>query len=258
MTQPTMDIVHPADSDILRFHDGECGAEERNGIAAHIAECSACAETSSLFQDTTRQLHDTLEDMPTPPVVGAKERFLAAVRQNGSTSPVTRSFQQRTPWLRAAVVIFGALVVSMWAPPVRAWFFRLISPEPPVAAETEVPAQNVPAPSLTSSVVSFVPTASTFVVDVITRQDHGRLTLHVVRDRAASATITGRSEADALLVMQDGFRIQNTASSSATYVVMVPLDVQRVIVRVGSTQIQSFSTDQIAAGDSVVIDISRQ
>ncbi len=84
------------------------------------------------------------------------------------------------------------------------------------------------------------------------------MTLHELRDRAASATITGRSEADALLVMQDGFRIQNTASSSATYVVMVPLDVQRVIVRVGSTQIQSFSTDQIAAGDSVVIDISRQ
>ena len=93
---------------------------------------------------------------------------------------------------------------------------------------------------------------------MITRQDDGRLTLHVVRDRAASATITGRSEADALLVMQDGFRIQNTASSSATYAVMVPFDVRRVIVRIVSTQTRSFSTDQIAAGDSVVIDISRQ
>ena len=258
MTQPTTDIVHPADSDILRFHDGECDAEERDCIAAHVAECSACAETSRLFQDTTRHLHDTLEDMPIPPVYGAKERFLAAARRNRSTSPVRRSFQQRTPWLRAAVIIFGALVVSMWAPPVRAWFFRLISPEPPVTAEAAAPAQDVPAPSLTSSVVSFVPTASTFVVDVITRQDDGRLTLHVVRDRAASATITGRSEADALLVMQDGFRIQNTPSSSATYAVMVPFDIRRVIVRIGSTQTQSFTTDQIAAGDSVVIDISRQ
>ena len=257
MTQPTTDIVHPADSDILRFHDGECDVEERDCIAAHVAECSACAETSRLFQDTTRHLHSTLADIPIPPVNGAKERFLAAARRNRSTSPVRRSFQQRTPWLRAAVVIFGALVVSMWAPPVRAWFLRLLSPEPPPAAETEAPAQDVPA-SLTSSVVSFVPTASTFVVDVITRQDDGRLTLHVVRDRAASATITGRSEADALLVMQDGFRIQNTGSSSATYAVMVPFDVQRVIVRIGSTQTQSFATDQIAAGDSVVIDISRQ
>ncbi len=259
MTQLTTEVLHPADSDILRFHDGECDAEERDRIAAHVAECAACAETSSLFEDTTRHLHAALEDIPTPPVYGAKERFLAAAWRNRSTAPVRRSFPQRTPWLRAAVVIFGALVLSMWAPPVRAWFLRLINPEPPMAAETVVPAQEgVPAPPPTSSTVSFVPTTTRFVVDVTTKQQEGRLTLQVVRTAAASATITGRSVADALFVMQNGFRIQNTATSSATYLVMVPAGVEQVVVRIGAAAAQSYSTESIAATDSVVIDISRQ
>ena len=39
----TMELLsneaHVADGDILRFHDGECNAQERTRIAAHVAGC---------------------------------------------------------------------------------------------------------------------------------------------------------------------------------------------------------------------------
>jgi hypothetical protein len=256
MTANIISSAHPADGDILRSHDGECSETERLDIATHIAECPVCTETSRLFQTTTKQLHAALEDIPVPQVPYAKERFLAAAKHSRSRGPFGWMAEQRTPLLRAAVILLSLLVVSMWAPPVRAWFLRLLNVAPAETVEPTEDTQRVTTGDpATSSTVSFVPTAAVFTIDVATAQPTGNLTIYVVESATASARITGRSPGDALLVTEAGIRIQNSSESSAEYAVMVPATVSAVTVQIAGGVLTSYTTQTIIAQDSTVVSL---
>lgn len=254
MTQETLRGAHPADSDILRFHDGECTAGEGEEIARHIAECPRCAETSQLFQATTERLHTALDDMPTPSVPDAKQRFFAAVERRKRQLPFERLGVYRGPLLRAAVVIFALFAVSMVAAPVRAWVFHLLRIEQPAPAFPASSREPDETPSqATSSTVTFVPTSATFFIDVAARQAAGSLTIRGGESNAASARITGRSPGDALLVRDDGFRIQNSPESTARYTVIVPWSVGSITVRIAGGDSITYSAQTLMTQDSVVV-----
>jgi len=254
MTANIINSAHPADGDILRFQDGECSEVERGHIATHITECPACAEASRLFETTTSQLHAALEDMPVPQVPHAKQRFLAAARNKRSDGRFRWITEQRTPLLRAAVILLALFAASMWAPPVRALFLRLLNIESSEVVDTVPAAQRTTTTeSATSSTVSFVPAAAVFTIHVAAAQPTGSLTIHVVRSASASARITGRSSGDALLVTEDGIRIQNSAESSAEYAVMVPATVSQITVQIADGVAASYSPQAIIAQDSMVV-----
>jgi hypothetical protein len=254
MTTNTIKPAHPADGDILRLQEGECSEVERGHLATHITECPACAETSRLFETTTSQLHAALEDMPVQKVPHAKQRFLAATQHTRSDGPFRWIAEQRTPLLRAAVVLLALFAASMWAPPVRALFLRLLNIEPSEVVDTaSVTQRTATTDSATSSTVSFVPAASIFTIHVAAAQATGSLTIHVIESATASARITGRSPGDALLVTEDGIRIQNSGESSAGYAVMVPVTVSQITVQIADGVGTSYSPQAIIAQDSVVV-----
>jgi hypothetical protein len=254
MTQEALRDAHPADSDILRFHDGECPAGEAEAVAQHIADCPRCAATSQLFHTTTERLHAALDDMPLPSAPGAKQRFLAAVARGKRRPRFAWIANSRGPLLRAAVVIFALFAVSMAAAPVRAWVFRLLRIEQQAPAFTVSPQEPHDTPAqATSSTVTFVPTTTTFVIDVAARQAVGALTIRGAESNAASARITGRSPGDALLVRDDGFRIQNSPESTAQYTVIVPWSVRSITVRIAGGDSITYSVQTLMTQDSVVV-----
>ena len=254
MTQSILKDTHPADSEILRFHDGECGVAEAERVAEHIAACPRCGETYGLFHTATRHLQAALEEMPIQPVPQAKERLLSAALRQRRARPFGGLSRPQSPLLRAAIVIFGLFIVSMWAPPVRAWVFRLFHIDQPAnVATAPVPQRDEPLSTPSSSTVSFVPASPTFVIDVATAQLDGRLTIRVIQSARASARITGGSPDDALLVMDDGVRIQNSRESSALFTVLVPSSVVTITLRMAGAEARSYSTQEIARQDSVVV-----
>lgn len=255
----TMELLsneaHVADGDILRFHDGECNAQERTRIAAHVAGCERCAEASRFFTSMTEQLSTSLDDMVVEPPAGAKQRVLAAAREV-QPIPQRPPIYRRQAFLRAAVVVFALVAAGLWAPPVRAWFAEWLAvdrPEPVEAPAVVEPA--APPQASLSSTVSFVPTAATFVIDVSTNQESGTLTIAVHDGTQASARITGGGPSEALFVTGDGIRIRNTATSSATYTVTVPPDVQAVRVLVGGAVVGTYAVSTIVAQDGLVVDL---
>ncbi|MCZ6918143.1 MAG: zf-HC2 domain-containing protein [Gemmatimonadetes bacterium] len=248
--------AHLTDGDLLRFSDGECGAQERAQIAAHIAGCEQCAEASRFFTSITSQLNVSLDDLVVDPPADAKQRVLAAAR-SAKPIPQRRPVLRRQALLRAAVVAFALVAAGMWAAPVRAWFAELLGVDRPEPVETAPAPERAALPQASlSSTVSFVPTAATFVIDLSANQAAGTLTLAVHDGAQASARITDGGPTDALFVTGNGIRISNAPTSSATYTITVPANVQEVQVLVGGVVAGTYSVSSIAAQDGVVVDIA--
>ena len=248
---------HLTDGEILRFGDGECGQLEGGRIARHLAECSRCADAARFLEVTTKQLTASLDEIEVQPVADAKQRFLAAAAAiaPAAAPPETRRMGQL---LRAAIVVFGLIGAGMWAPPVRAWFLELITPAGSRSVEVvPTPDREGTSAQRTSSTISFVPTASTLMVDIATRQDGGSLTIRLGEGSSVSARVTGRAPSDSVLVMGNGIRIRNSAASSATYSITIPASVSRISVFVGGGAASSYSAQTVAARDSLVISLAR-
>lgn len=255
----TMELLsneaHVADGDLLRFHDGECSPRERVQIAAHVVRCERCAEASRFFTSMTEQLNRSLDDMVVEPPADAKQRVLAAAR---AVQPIRQRppAYRRQPFLRAAVVVFALLAAGLWAPPVRAWFAEWLGVERPAPVERPAAVEPVAPPQTSlSSTVSFVPTAARFVIDVSVKQASGTLSIAVHNGTQASARITDGGPTEALFVTGNGIRIRNTATSSATYTVTVPLGVEEVQVLVGGVVTGTYTVATIAAEDGLVVNL---
>ncbi len=260
MTQDTLSRpIHPTEGELLRFGDGECRPHEHGLIERHVAECAECAESFRFFQAATAQLHDALEDIPIEPVIDAKQRFLAAALRIRPQPSGRRPFQ-RSALLRAAVIVFALIGVGVSASPVRAWILEFlgIAAEPaPVEEPSIQPVADVPGTQPTSSTVSFLPAGSTFRIEITGPQQSGTLTIRIGDRPTASVRVTGNTSGDSLLVTGDGFWIFNTPESSATYTVTVPPTISELSVQVGDAPVRTLSPEQIAAQDSVVLELSR-
>jgi hypothetical protein len=247
--------AHVADGDILRFHDGECSPQERALIAAHVAACERCAEASQFFTSITERLNTSLDDMAVDPPAGAKKRVLAAAREVEHVQE-RRPVFRRHAFLRAAVVAFALVAAGIWAPPVRAWFAEWLGIDGPAPVEDPAAVDQAPSPpESSSSTVSFVPTDGTFVIDVSATQASGALAIAVHDGAQASARITDGGPTEALFVTGNGIRIRNVATSSATYTVTVPADLQDVRVLVGGVVTGTYTVSTIVAQDGLVVNI---
>ncbi len=256
MTQDTLTgDPHIADGDILRFHDDECNSVERDRIARHLAECPTCVESSKFFQAVSKQLDASLDEIEVQPIEGAKQRFLTARARVTHSAPQLGK-HRRVQLLRAAAVILAVVGAGMWAPPVRAWFFELLTPARPNTVEiTSAPVEAEPLP--TSSTISFVPSSSAFVIEIATTPVSGSLVIAVGEGDAASTRVTGRAAGESVFVTGDGIEIRNSAASTATYGVTVPSTVRRITVILGGSEIASYTASVIAGRDSVVIQLAR-
>jgi hypothetical protein len=257
MTNDTLHLdAHPADGDLLRLIDGACDPSERIRLERHLIGCALCKDTARIFRATSSELDGALNEMEVSPPADARTRILAAAEKARRSRAYSGAGRWQRPSLRAAAVI-GLLVASgMWVPPVRAWVFEFFSS--PLADQGErlvAPEVVAPPPPEAFSTISFVPTAPTFTVEIAARQTSGSLVFRVGQGDVASARITGPSSADSFLVTSEGIRIDNSATSNASYELTVPLSLSSVRVQFGGGETRLYTVASMVQQDSLALSL---
>lgn len=208
-----MSAGHLDDGELIRLLDGECSFEEQARITSHLATCPACARRQEA-------LHGLANAVTTALLSGDQLARPMRIRRR----------TWRLGAVRAAAVLLAVSVgvAAASVPPVRAWLSarwtglrELVTPR--AAPGTESPR---------STTVRFVPTTTSFTIELVARQDAGVLTIDLSADTIASATVTSGGRGEELVVLPDGLRIVNRPDDKSSYEVRLPGRVTQVMVRI--------------------------
>ena len=263
------DITHDAagDAELIRYLDDELTAAERVRLEASLAVDPQRTARLATLRRRGRRLQALLAgsdpansevEAADPTRMDGVFRLESARRARaraGSTHPrmtlAGRSMQPHgadttsRPWLRAAIVLFVLVAGAMAVPPVRAWVIdtvqRLVSgddvpsPSDPVSADPPVRGNEF--------MVGRIPvTGPSFLIEMVAAPSRGTLTIRLVNDQTASATVTD-GNAEGFLTLPGGLRIQTTATSTANYTFTLPRSVTRVILRIPGQEDETISMD---------------
>jgi hypothetical protein len=99
-------VRHPSFGELLELHFEESSGAEREALAAHVRDCTACQESLEELRGLERALSLGPDDAP--PSDGL-ERVLARVARGQPALAFRRE------WVRAAVPSAAALLTGAWA-----------------------------------------------------------------------------------------------------------------------------------------------
>lgn len=233
MTTARPTSSHPSTGELLRQLDGELGNEAMGRLQRHLRRCESCrrraAELGECSSDTSRYL----ERLPSGAEEGegARDGVFAAMREADAQRRTMVS--ARRGWAIAALIA-GLVVISLGVDPLRAWVLDRMPRLIPAAERVVTPAVSVPAAVVDGegSVIVFQPIGTKFELRVEQPQDDGELFLQVRSVGRATAQITN-ADAETVLVLPSGLRIENALSSTASYRVTLPTTVTEVVLRIG-------------------------
>ena len=139
--------------------------------------------------------------------------------------------------LRIAAVA-ALFLAAVGVPPVRAWIVDSarafwVALGHPMRTEAVTPSVPSGPPNAAAVGAVSIPVGESFVLRIATRQASGTLTIQVVADSLASATVMGERDAAELVIMPDGLRFVNQPASTAGYVLKVPASVTKLTVQIG-------------------------
>ncbi len=243
------DDQHVDDGDLVRLLDGECGFEEDRMLRQHLASCSKCksrydsvSQLAQRFSTLFVAFDEQLQRNRAPSAPAVRKKGLTALGQWWSRRPT-----------RLIAVIATVVLLLTAAAPVRAlvvagWeaFLSLV-----IGSRVESPTEQQG-----SSVVSFIPTQPTFVIELAHAQRSGRLTLSLDTLPTASARITEGSWDDEIVVLANGLRIVNSTGSTASYRIRVPLLVQVVEVTIEGELIEKYELARARVGSQWEMDLT--
>lgn len=219
------------DGVLVRYLDDELSASEREGVERHADACIECTERIDVIRRRSETLGRLLREVDAAWVAPR-----AAARQGRRRPVLSRKL------VAAAAVLLVVAAVSVVSP-LRAWIversqalwaFVIGSP----ASEGEGPHDDLaPAQQQPFASVSFMPDARTLVIEVAERQVAGTVTVESVASSMVSATIIDGVGPGDLVVLPGRLRIANTTSSTASYRVAVPPEIERVEVWVAGTAV---------------------
>jgi hypothetical protein len=259
------------DADLIRHLDGELAAGERLRIEAALATDAGLAERMAVLKHRSARLasllgsiapsaaETTAADPSRGPAAdpdagvtvvsieaGRRTHRKAPVmmvqqgaRRNGPSgatgAPHVQAAQPR--WLRAAIIIVALSLGAVFVPPVRAWIVQqlrrftpsapVVTPSPPLVPQTEAE------PGVLNLEFEVGPSAA-FEITIERVQASGELVVRSSDVERASASRRGSENGEDLLVSSGGLRISNVTASTASYEVVMPSRVRRLIVRIGS------------------------
>lgn len=248
MSPSTLESPHRSDDELLRFLDGECPPLEFEEVVAHVESCDRCLETVRGFHDLSAELRNGVARRLGSPATPQP-------RESGSSRP--GAGRKDRGWLRAAVVILGLVGLGMTVAPVRALVLRIagIGPVPALPspdATNPAPPKPPPLEEPPTSTVSFIPAGDVFRIRFTSSQTAGRLVLRRTSGAAASGGITGDRADVSIRIAADGLRIDNQATTTAGYIVVVPPRIARVIVAIGADPTRTFRASELT-GPGVTI-----
>jgi len=127
--------INPCDARrLIRYHDNELPAGERQAVADHLAQCSRCrralAQQQHLRRFVQQAANGAAARTPRPDVESA---LLARIKNRGASPPATpRSWSPRR-WAPAAALALATLVVTVIYNP---WPEAVVSREPSAIVES--------------------------------------------------------------------------------------------------------------------------
>lgn len=260
MTNDT--LLHPTDTDLLAYIDGEVSSIDAQRIAEHMRTCDTCLSTHDRFRACSTSLEDFVgSQVPTAPSSAAAVRRVRPPR----LAIVPRDNERRwytRPSLRAAIIVVGFSAATLAVTPVRGWVIELFrsmggsAPETVASQSLQLPSAPPIPPLASSSLVSFEPHRGEFTVDFTRSQTRGTLTITAVTGTQATGRIADRGLDDALLVTDSGFRVRNGETTTASYVFGVPSSVTEFIVRVDNRIVLRGTWAQLTNRGKVEIDFA--
>lgn len=255
MTNEWMGAGHLEDEDLVRVLDDETAMPERGDWSHHVDQCHACSERMQELRSASEWLEENVPSLDGGVLVNDLARARALVAARGAA--VHGSTSRRLARPGAARIAAGlALVVAagLTAEPVRAWVLdgagRLIANF--VAEPTaSVAAPNAP---ISGPVVSFRPAEHLFRIELDNAQAAGALTIDLAPVDAATAQISAAGE-ESLSVLPAGLVVENSATSTASYGVVLPLNtVGRVQVLVAGRLVLDQSVG--SPNEPLVVDLA--
>lgn len=221
---------HPSSAVLVRHLDGELDEVTAQRLRRHLRRCEQCGDRLRRYQKASAAAADQLREwqatVPVPDLARARAR--QAMRSAERTRPGVRL--RRTGWL--AAVLVGVVALGLTVEPVRAWVLQrigtegaveMVAADPPRLPEVVVDGAG--------AVVSFPARAEQFTVHVERRQTTGELLLQALPLEQATVQVIGEGGA-AVLVLPAALRIQNPASTGASYRITVPPAVRLIEVHV--------------------------
>ncbi len=219
-------MTHLDNGVLLRFLDGENLCESAAGVREHLGNCDTCRTRLDEIRDTLTFVGDALS------------RTDIAVPRSG------RRILPRFPLAAAAITI---LAIAAGFTPMSAWVIERTRLLFNSSSDFEVPlteaVDDSSASVATAGSVSFFPASDVFVLEVASLQEIGNLSVEVGEFEIATATINGALEDENLLILPNGLRIDNSPTSTTSYVVLLPASVSQINVIV-------------ADGTAIVLDTS--
>ncbi len=239
------------DAALIRYVDGESPVEERALIDAAAAADTAVAERLDALRRRSARLRSLLaagdpavpdsliayqpdgrtavadaHARPQPggdTATGAPERTVIPLR----TVPP----RARPAWLRAAIIVVLVGAAMLAVPPVRAW---IIDGLQRIGVLDAVP-QPAPAPDpvrVDTLEIRGFDAAGDFTIELEHAQTSGQLVVRIAAVAEALAELHTRGESASPLFLPDGLRIANHDSSTADYVVTLPIGLRTIRVRI--------------------------
>jgi anti-sigma factor RsiW len=217
--------THLAEHDLVRLLDDGAGDGDAP-LVAHLGTCGECAARRATIERRSLRLRRLLE--ATDPAAPVRSLPAEAFRRRTLALP-------RPRW-RLAAACTALLLGSLAVPPVRAWVAHTagrllgvgIRRGPPPAA---APA-GVPVPIDTAGTLRFTPAGPELTLEVVSRQAGGALVIEAVSGDEVTAVAIGQRDAADLVVLPGRLRIGNTAGSTGSYRVRVPVTLGGVVVRI--------------------------
>lgn len=218
--------MHPTESQLLAWIDGEMPAEEAKRIRDHLATCPACEATRAGLEAMVAENRAALDllEIDTPSISASE--VVERARSRGAVSSGSRGLLKAASL--AALVVTAAAALGLPGSPVREaalrWVEGLASDESPAPAG--VPQGVGPGVAMTVS--------DRLVVEFVDRQAEG--TIEIAVEPGPKARVQASAGGVSFTVSDDLVTVGN-AGSNASYVITLPERLFLLEVRVDGTTV---------------------
>ena len=240
------------DSALLLLHaHGELDPAEETEISNHVSTCDACRDFVSGIRARTSHISDIIASadaiMPAP---AAWNDVIADIQTNVKATRRRSHVRIAAGWI-LAIGVAGAMTSS----PVRAWlaeqWHSLGNQTEPVSTSVEAP--PIPTEQITPvSALMFEPRTEQLTVTFDAVQESGTLTVRFAEDTLATAAIVNGG-GEQLTLGREALRVTNSAASTASFVLTLPLKTTRVNVTIADRATVTMTRD--ASGKDYTISL---
>jgi hypothetical protein len=230
---------HLDDGELIRYLDAEGTGEETRRWDEHLDACAPCRSEVERLRNDSHAVSQWLAatDFNRTPLPVAAAATAPAIR-TGRRAARHPARMGSAPWLKAAVITLLLAAPLAALPPVREWIAdqvaSLRTDDPAVMHPAQAPASG----DARSGVIRFVPAPGMFHMAVDAPQADGFLRVGRTAGPEAILEITGGGARPEPVVSARGIRIANSQEATASYTLLLPPEVDAVLVDVGGQRVQ--------------------